>query len=226
MAEEINDEIPYLTALKKSAIAEAAKTLAVALAPEAVERYFNAAIPAPTENEQYNGAEKRRTPRYKCEGGVRLAEDGCDVHTWARFTDVSLHGCYVEAQATYAVGTSLNMKMELNGVRLETKGIVRVNYPYLGMGIAFVDMSEENQERLRELLRTVTYPRVVFAPGDAAVMPTGVISTSPSTRPEPVVPNPGLAMQALAEFFQNRCLLTREDFLNIVTRSQVGEMKR
>ena len=72
----------------------------------------------------------------------RLREDGRDVRTWATFSDVSLHGCYVEAQATYPVGTILHMKLEANGVRVETKGNVRVSYPYLGMGIAFVDMSD------------------------------------------------------------------------------------
>jgi hypothetical protein len=66
-----------------------------------------------------------------------MRADGCDVHTWAAFTDVSLHGCYVEAQATYPAGAMLPMKLEANGVRLETKGSVRVSYPYLGMGIAF-----------------------------------------------------------------------------------------
>ena len=35
-----------------------------------------------------------------------MREEGCDVRTWATFTDVSLHGCYVEAQATYPVGTT------------------------------------------------------------------------------------------------------------------------
>jgi hypothetical protein len=52
-----------------------------------------------------------------------MREEGCDVRTWATFTDVSLHGCYVEAQATYPVGTVLHMKLETNGLRLEATGM-------------------------------------------------------------------------------------------------------
>jgi hypothetical protein len=70
-----------------------------------------------------------------------LREEGCDVRTWSTFTDISLNGCYVEAQATYPAGTLLHMKLESNGIRVEIKGKVRISYPYLGMGIAFEDLA-------------------------------------------------------------------------------------
>jgi hypothetical protein len=57
------------------------------------------------------------------------------------------------------------MKLEANGVRVEGKGRVRVNYPYLGMGIAFMEMSEENVVRLRELLSKISRPTVIMGPG-------------------------------------------------------------
>jgi hypothetical protein len=55
--------------------------------------------------ERFKGAEKRRSPRYKCEGSAEICEDGRAVRTWATFSDISLHGCYVEAQATYPAGS-------------------------------------------------------------------------------------------------------------------------
>ena len=130
MAEEIKESVAYLVALKQSGSAAAAPA-------EAKEARVPNASGAP----EKTGAEKRRSPRYKCEGSVKISEEGCEVATWASFTDVSLHGCYVEAQATYPVGTVLTMKLEANDVRFETKGVVRVTYPYLGMGIAFNDIS-------------------------------------------------------------------------------------
>jgi hypothetical protein len=33
--------------------------------------------------------EKRRSPRYQCEGSVEMGEIDCDVHTWASFTDLA-----------------------------------------------------------------------------------------------------------------------------------------
>src|SRR5215831_11445806 len=88
--------------------------------------------------EQRNGA----APAISAKAAQKLREEGCDVRTWATFTDISLNGCYVEAQATYPAGTLLHMKMEVNGIRFEAKGKVRVSYPYLGMGIAFEEISD------------------------------------------------------------------------------------
>jgi len=97
-----------------------------------------------------------------------MRELSCDVHTWATFTAISLHGCYVEAQATYPVGTVLQMKLAANGVKVEVTGNVRVSYPYLGMGIAFVNITEENTARLRDMLSTVLRPSVIMEPGIAS----------------------------------------------------------
>jgi hypothetical protein len=152
--------------------------------------------------DQFKGAEKRRSPRYKCEGSAELREEGCDVRTWATFSDISLHGCYVEAQATYPANTQLHMKLDANGVRVETKGSVCVSYPYLGMGIA-VDMSEENVARLRTLLATVSAlsssDPAWLLPFRPAVLRTTASLTDPA------------AMVALSEFFESRQMLMRED---------------
>jgi PilZ domain len=221
MADETDAGVAYLTALKRSSGTETATAIAAMPAGEPSARHDGSVTAPAIDGDQYGGSEKRRSPRYKCDGSVELMEDGCDVRTWASFTDVSLHGCYVEAQATYPVRTSLHMKMELNGLRLETNGIVRVTYPYLGMGIAFVDMSEENRERLKGLLNTVTYSRVIVGPGVTSIVPTcGPLGTTPE------ITNPGAAVQALEEFFQTRHLLTRDDFLKLIAKSQGSETKR
>jgi hypothetical protein len=202
MAEEINDSVAYLKALRQP------------VAPPAEKR--------PESNnpvdEQYHGSEKRRSRRYKCEGSVQIRQEGRDVNTWASFTDISLHGCYVEAQATYPAGTLLHLKLEANGIRIETKGTVRVNYPYLGMGIAFVDMSEENKAHLRQMLATITHACVIMGPGIASSLPaTGPLNAVP------LITDPGAAVQALIEFFESRQMLMREDFLRIVRKSQTPD---
>ena len=202
MAEELNESVAYLRALKQSAPAHA-------------EARSASAAPAEEDGERYQGPEKRRSRRYKCEGSVQIREEGREIPTWASFTDISLHGCYVEAQATYPVGTLLHMKLEANGLQVETKGTVRVNYPYLGMGIAFVEMSEENQAHLRRMLATITHPCVIMGPG--------IASSLPATEPlngAPLINDAAAAVRALMEFFESRQMLMREDFLRIVRKSQ------
>jgi PilZ domain len=165
-------------------------------------------------------ARKNGAPRYKCEGSAELHADDCDVRTWASFRDVSLHGCYVEAQATYTVGALLRMKLEANGFRVETRGNVRVNYPYLGMGIAFVEMSEENRAQLKGLLGTISRPTVVMGSRVALSLPTGGASAA-----VPLIADPAAALQALTQFFENRQMLMRDDFLRILRNSQNSPKK-
>jgi len=212
MAEEIDPGVAYLRALKQSSSTFSTSAAAPALQRSAEDHPASTAASSGT---QLKGSEKRRSPRYHCEGSVEIREEGCDVHTWASFTDVSLHGCYVEAQATYPVGTILHMKLDANGERVETKGSVRVSYPYLGMGIAFVEMSDENRLRLRALLATVSRSFLTMGPGIASSIP----ALAPMEALPPIT-DPGAALKALTEFFESRQMLMREDFLRVIRKSQ------
>jgi hypothetical protein len=220
MAQEINDGVNYLRALKQTGNPLAATQAAPAQETEAEEHSGSGATVADP-GERFQGAEKRRSRRYQCEGSVEMCEDGCDVRTWATFSDIGLHGCYVEAQATCPVGTVLHMKLEANGVRVETKGSVRVSYPYLGMGVAFGKISEENRARLRELLVTISRPIVIMGPGIASSLPA-----SGPLDAVPLIAEPGAAVQALIEFFESRQMLMREDFLRILRKSQGTDTKK
>ena len=208
MAEEINEGIAFLRALKQSV----GQTNGAAAAPA----HESPAQGAPVQpDDEFKGADKRRSLRYKCEGSAEVRVEGVDIRTWVSFTDVSLHGCYVEAQATYPAGTVLLMKLEANGIRIETKGSVVVNYPYLGMGISFEDTSEDNKSHLKRLLGTLSHRCVIMGPGIASSLPaTGAMAEVP------LISDPGSAVQALMEFFENRQVLMREDFLRVQKKSQ------
>lgn len=220
MAQEINDGVNYLRALKQTGNPLAATQAAPAQETGAEEHSGSGATVADP-GERFQGAEKRRSRRYQCEGSVEMCEDGCEVRTWATFSDIGLHGCYVEAHATYPTGTVLHMKLEANGVRVETKGSVRVSYPYLGMGVAFGEISEENRARLRELLATISRPIVIMGPGIASSLPA-----SGPLDAVPLIAEPGAAVQALIEFFEGRQMLMREDFLRILRKSQGTDTKK
>ena len=225
MAHETDEGSAYLRALQRPPISLAAP----AIAPP---WEINAADPARTilpggsgTSEHYLGAEKRSSTRYKCEGSAQIQEDGRDVRTWATFSDISLGGCYVEAQATYPVGTTLHLKLEANGIRVECKACVRVTYPYLAMGIAFVEMSHENREQLKELTETISRPPLIL---DPMITEPGLIASRPVYGPTDgalVIPDPAAVVWSLLAFFENRQTLTREDFLELISRSQIAAAK-
>jgi hypothetical protein len=218
MAEEIDEGVAYLRALKQTSspfTASAAASAPARSADGTPASNLASNLAAASSGIQVKGSEKRRSPRYKCEGSVQIREQGCDVHTWATFTDVSLHGCYVEAQATYPVATVLHLKLDANGERVETKGSVRVSYPYLGMGIAFTEMSDENRLRLRAMLATVSKPFLTMGPGIASSLP----AVAP-LEALPPISDPVAALKALMAFFESRQMLMREDFVRVLRKSQ------
>lgn len=212
MAQEINDGAAYLMALKQS------PGLGTAAAPAPARESEIQATPAGLvegTGDEFKGSEKRRTARYKCEGSAEIREEGCEVRTWATFTDISLHGCYVEAQATYPAGTILHMKMEANEVRFESMGTVRVTYPYLGMGIAFTGISDENVSQLKQLLAQISRPCVVMGAG----MPSSLPASKPLKSLPPITNAPS-AVAALIEFFETRQILLRDDFVRLLKKTQ------
>jgi hypothetical protein len=219
MSQEVNDSVSYLRALQRSSGPHEGTAAAPARETSPAQHSGPEGADG-NSHQQFQGTDKRRSTRYKCDGSAEIREDGCDVQTWAAFTDVSLHGCYVEAQATYPVGAVLHLKLDANGVRVESKGIVRVSYPYLGMGIAFSEVSEETRERLKQMLGTIARPTAIMGPGIASSFPArGPLDALPP------IADPTAAVQALTEFFESRQMLMREDFLRILRKSQVTETK-
>jgi len=106
------------------------------------------------------------------------------------------------------------MKLDANGIRLETKGKVRVSYPYLGMGIAFEEMANENACHLKQLLTSLSRSRVIMGPG--------VTSPHPSTGPIeslPAITDPEAAVRARIEFFEIHLILMRDDFVKLLKKS-------
>lgn len=218
MTEEQKDADSYLTAAKRSATSPAASAAAPARDPRLVEHSDSiVAENSDGTQGQFSAGEKRRSPRYKCQGSADMREQDFDVRTWATFTDISLHGCYVEAQATYPVGTVLHLKLEANGVKVEVQGTVRVSYPYLGMGIGFTDVMEETHARLKEMLSSISGPTTT-ADADPEI-----VSSNPTPGPHDAVlmiANPMPALHELIEFFEDHQMMTREDFLRILRMSQ------
>ena len=97
----------------------------------------------------------------------------------------------------------------MNGFRVEARGEVRVAYPGLGMGIFFTTMSDEDRERLRELLKST-----LAALGDPEP------AWNSNTRPQDFTSRQlwlrlrtrGLRLQAMLNFFEDRHILAREEF--------------
>jgi len=153
--------------------------------------------------------ERRQSPRLRCSGSVEFRADGSDVRMWGTLTDISLHGCYVEMNTTFPVGTKVELVLKSFGIRVQAPGTVRATYPFLGMGICFAEVAPEQQLQLKQLLAALA--------GRSAV-PNGGPAEENSMQHSLKSADPGTMLDEIKVFFQKNDTLSREKFNQIAKR--------
>jgi c-di-GMP-binding flagellar brake protein YcgR len=95
--------------------------------------------------------ERRKHRRLKIAVPVELRPEGSTVSGRAATADLSVGGCYVEMTFTLANGTSLEIKLKINGTILASASVVTCD-PNFGNGIRFDRMEPEDIEELTKFL--------------------------------------------------------------------------
>ena len=148
--------------------------------------------------------ELRDCTRFKCKGSVEFYIENSEIRTYAKMTDVSLAGCYVEMTSTSPPGTVLSLVVEAQGIRFRVKGEVRTSDPCLGMGIAFTEISSTDLGYLHKLLLELSAATTTREQNPVIVL-NGKIDEA-------------AALQAIADAFDKKSFLTRDEFLLIISR--------
>ncbi len=153
--------------------------------------------------------DRRASPRLRCSGSVEFRIEDRDVRMWGTLTDISLHGCYVEMNATFPVDTKVDLILKSFGIRIHTAGTVRATYPSLGMGICFANIEPLEQLQLKQLLAALAGRDTLHTsrPGEE----TGVKETLGLADPKAI-------LREITVFFQNNQLLSRAEFYQIAKR--------
>jgi len=81
-------------------------------------------------------------------------EPDSNVRMWGTLTDVSLHGCYVEMNATFPPGRKWTCAQIVRHTD-EVSGTVRTSYPFLAWAFASMK-SHPRTLQLKQLLNTLT----------------------------------------------------------------------
>jgi hypothetical protein len=78
--------------------------------------------------------------------------------------DISASGCYVETIFPLIIGTSLKVNLWIASEKLTTRSFVCTSDPGLGMGIEFIGLKPEDQQRFQEYLQALNpwgFPRTL-----------------------------------------------------------------
>ncbi len=105
--------------------------------------------PIPTKSDV---PERRRFLRYTCDIGVEMQVEGSDVCIFARCTDISRGGCYIETRSPFPIDTQVFLCMKVETARVRALGQVRSSHPALGMGVRFEEIGEDDRRFLDALL--------------------------------------------------------------------------
>jgi hypothetical protein len=95
--------------------------------------------------------ERRRFERYKCDFGAVVDSEG-GKRLWARCSDVSIGGCYLETWSPLPLGA--NFHLELEGIVITAA--VSTCHPNVGMGVRFVEVAAP--QHLEALIEKFRHP--------------------------------------------------------------------
>jgi len=153
--------------------------------------------------------ERRRSPRYKCVGSAEIIHPDTNMRTWGTLTDISLRGCYVEINSTLPVESKIELVLESQSVRFRAQGIVRISYPFLGMGILINKIEPDQRKLLEDLLAVLARATTVANP---------LVERDKSADDATVAANPTMLLSEIRSYFERNSELSRGDFIRIAER--------
>lgn len=109
----------------------------------------------PTQSSGQFPGENRWHARYQCSGSASVKQQGVPYPVHAEVKDISLGGIYLEITTPLLVGTAITVVVNILGISFEAAGSVRTSYPLVGMGIAFTNLSPQNQEKIAKMIEKI-----------------------------------------------------------------------
>jgi len=97
----------------------------------------------------------RRWERHKISVVLALHDERVTTPMRLTATDISASGCYVETIFPLSIGTSLTVDLWIASEKLTTRSFVRSSDPGLGMGIEFIGLKPDDQQRFQEYLKAL-----------------------------------------------------------------------
>lgn len=144
-------------------------------------------------------SEPLETLRYECSVGATVRAPGSSYPFRVQIKTIHLGGLEVESITTLPLNTVVNLDMQIEGIQLESSGMVIGSTPRVGMEISFHKVSQEIQRKIVQALQKLKQK----AWDEDQVPLPAMISASPSlaatqkTAPAPARTDPFRELAAL-----------------------------
>jgi hypothetical protein len=98
-------------------------------------------------------SEQSETFRYECSAGATLRAPGSSYPFRVQLKTIHPGGIDVESITTLPLNTVVNLEMKVEGIQMESAGIVTGSTPRVGMEISFHKVSQEIQRKIVQVLQ-------------------------------------------------------------------------
>lgn len=98
---------------------------------------------------------RRSQQRFHCSGGVELRRHEGAPPVFGNLSDISLTGCYVETVSSLPVGTEVLFMIRAQERVVRGRAQVKTSHHAVGIGLIFLEVSREDQEKLEFLIGTL-----------------------------------------------------------------------
>ena len=100
--------------------------------------------------------ERRRTPRVKCDVPIQLCSEG-EANLWGKASDISAGGCFIEMPIPLNMGEKFDIALWLGKEKVRFKGEVVSRAPGFGIGVRFLDISDQDRVRLKKHIEAISH---------------------------------------------------------------------
>ncbi len=96
--------------------------------------------------------DRRATPRLKCANSAEVYPSGQTAPVRTRTADISLGGCFLEMPNPLPKGTQIKIALWVKEYKLWATGEVVTSTPGFGIGVKFIEMTDQDKNQLRQFL--------------------------------------------------------------------------
>ena len=94
--------------------------------------------------------ERRIAVRFPCTAAAEVVDLKSKARVTGRSTDLGLGGCYVDTLAPFAVGATVQVRLERDKREMEATGVVTYALVSMGMGLSFTEIKPKYQMVLKD----------------------------------------------------------------------------
>ena len=160
--------------------------------------------------------ERRRFPRYAVRGDAEIYVEDARFPVRGKLTDLGRGGCFVELLPGITLDTKVTVVLLLSQRKIRVQGVVRSVLTNFGLGIEFLHLEPEDQQRLDELLAALASG----SPLPAALPPSAPPPPAAAPTTTTTAIDPQRALEVVKSWFGDHDSLTRQEFLVLLKKAK------